>query len=464
MKAKRKYSIFVKTQGYLVVFCVALLLLVWFFETLFFSVKFSRYQMDTVKSIADYIMKMEVNDDKIENIAYENNVCIAQFDAYGDVRSYNIKMNGCNIKDPQSKDVIYSFLNSKKNKVFKTLEFASGNRGYIYGVRNGENEIFIYSPLEDHNVASTLIKSQLVYVIFVAIILSCAIALYISSRITKPIRELTKKAVNIGKEKYNNYFEETGIKEIDELSESLDEAQESLSKMQTYQKDLLANISHDLKTPLTMIKAYAEKIRDISYKDKKKLDSDIEVITSEADRLSLLVSDILSLSKMQNNADLFVLEEYDLVKEIKGILKKYEIIKEAEKYEFIVDLPDEVIIKADRAKINQVIYNLINNAINYTGDDKKVYISLKKENKEYVFSVRDTGKGIKKSEIKNIWTKYYKNDKNHKRNVVSTGIGLSIVKEILEKHGFVYGVISREREGAIFYFKVPYKEKKLVHK
>ena len=109
---------------------------------------------------------------------------------------------------------------------------------------------------------------------------------------------------------------------------------------------------------------------------------------------------------------------------------------------------------ADKQKINQVLYNLINNAINYTGKDKTITIKVKKEKDSYLVEIIDTGKGIKKEEIDLIWDKYYKNDKNHQRNVVGTGLGLSIVKTILENHHFKYGVKSEKNKGTAFYFYV----------
>ena len=111
-------------------------------------------------------------------------------------------------------------------------------------------------------------------------------------------------------------------------------------------------------------------------------------------------------------------------------------------------------VKADKQKLNQVIYNLINNAINYTGKDKTVTINIKKEKDSYLVQIEDTGKGIKEEEIPFIWNKYYKNEKNHQRNVVGTGLGLSIVKTILERHQFKYGVESAKNKGTIFYFYV----------
>ena len=216
----------------------------------------------------------------------------------------------------------------------------------------------------------------------------------------------------------------------------------------------MANVSHDLKTPLTMIKAYAEMIRDISYKDRDKMNEHLEIIVDETDRLTMLVNDILDLSRMQSNADTLNIAKFDLSKEITNIVNKYQIIKETEKYTINVDMPKEMIVKADKKKINQVIYNLINNAINYTGDDKKVSVKVTKHKKYYLVEIIDTGKGIKADEIPYIWNKYYKKEKKHQRNVVSTGLGLSIVKQILELHDYEYGVQSEVGKGSTFYFKI----------
>ena len=156
-----------------------------------------------------------------------------------------------------------------------------------------------------------------------------------------------------------------------------------------------------------------------------------------------------------NNEYLYNYENYDLVKEVKKIIKRYEVMEYLENYNFILEMPKKVIVNADKDKINQVIYNLLNNAINYTGKDKVVKIKITKEEKDYLVEVVDTGKGIKKEELPYIWDKYYKNEKNHQRNIVSTGLGLSIVKEILSKHNFEYGVNTQINKGSTFYFKIP---------
>ena len=273
-------------------------------------------------------------------------------------------------------------------------------------------------------------------------------------RIYQPITKITKKAKKLGTGDTDVSFVDSGIKEIDELSEALSQAQEEMIKTDELRRDLMANVSHDLKTPLTMIKAYAEMIRDISYKDRDKMNEHLGIIVDETDRLTVLVNDILDLSRMQSNADTLNIEKFDLALDIKNIVNRYQIIKETEKYIINVEMPDSIMIKADKKKLNQVIYNLINNAINYTGDDKTVTVRVTKHKKYYLVEIIDTGKGIKESEIPYIWNKYYKNDKNHQRNVVSTGLGLSIVKEILELHGYEYGVKRKIKKGSTFYFKI----------
>ena len=129
-------------------------------------------------------------------------------------------------------------------------------------------------------------------------------------------------------------------------------------------------------------------------------------------------------------------------------------MKETENYHFVLELPEVAMVHADQNKINQVIYNLMNNAINYTGKDKKIVIRIIEKKESYLVEIMDTGKGIKCDDLPYIWDKYYKNDKNHKRNVVGTGIGLSIVRNILEMHKFKYGVHSKKSHGTTFYFEI----------
>ena len=457
MKKKKKTSIQVKTLLFLLGYNIIIITVLWISLISMFDIFYEKEQLSNLDEITNIIKNSSEYD--LQNIAFQNDVCIAVRDESGIVEAYNMKMNGCIFtpNNMQVRSLMQEFINSDEtNKSYKFVNEERKVSAVLNGVKTDDNYIFIYSNLQDISDFTVILKRELMYVFIASLIIAIITSIFLSNKITNPILKITKKAKKLGNSTTNINFEESGIKEIDELSDALKEAHTELSKTDELRRDLMANVSHDLKTPLTMIKAYAEMIRDISYKDKKKLDENVEIIVDETDRLTVLVNDILELSKMESSANTLNIEEFDLASEIRGIVKKYQIIKETEKYTINVDMPDKMLIKADKNKINQVIYNLVNNAINYTGDDKVVTIKVTKNKKDYLVEIIDTGKGIKESEIPYIWDKYYKKDKKHQRNVVSTGIGLSIVKEILELHKYEYGVKSKENKGSTFYFKIKY--------
>ena len=216
----------------------------------------------------------------------------------------------------------------------------------------------------------------------------------------------------------------------------------------------MANVSHDLKTPLTLIKAKGEIVKDLHINDKDKIINDMDTIIEEVDYLTILVNDILELSKMETIEDELNIEEFDLISLINHVLTRYKVLEETENYSFIFKHnKDKIMIKADKRKLEQAIYNLINNAINYTGDDHKVYINVTYKDKILV-EIKDTGKGIKEEDLPYIWDKYYKNKKKHKRNLIGTGLGLSIVRNIFVEHNYKYGVNSSKNKGTTFYFEI----------
>jgi len=305
---------------------------------------------------------------------------------------------------------------------------------------------------------ANILKNQLIYVTIIVLILSFLSAYFISKHISNPIVKINKTAKCLAEGKYDITFQvEEDIEEINELVSTLNYTKEELSKTEDLRRDLLANVSHDLKTPLTMIKAYAEMTRDLNPKKIKK-DENMDIIVEEVDRLTKLVNDILVLSKMQAEVEKLKKEKFDLTELIENIIKRYDIFVEKEGYQFIFDYDKKVVINADKQKIEQVIYNLINNAINYTGEDKTITITLEQINTSILVKVIDTGRGIAPKDIPYIWDKYYKDSKNHKRETVGTGLGLSIVKNILKLHHFEYGVKSTKKKGTTFYFIVPYED------
>ena len=457
---KRKVSsINFKTLVYLVIFSVTILLLLFLSQNILLKFSYENYQENKMRTIVSNISGFSSDEliTELEGIAYDNSVCIQYSLNTGDKILYNTLMVGCglNKNNSQITDLMDDIMESDgTTSNIKLINNVLETKALLSGIRVDDGYVFVYSNLEDIDGANIVLRGQLIYITIIIIVLACFISYFLSIKITKPITNITKKAKELGEGRYDIEFERSDVLEIDELATTLNHVEKDLSKIDELRRDLMANVSHDLKTPLTMIRAYAEMVRDISYKDKEKMDKDLNIIIEETERLNVLVNDILDLSKMQADADTLDIEEFDLCEVIHEVMKRYEILKTTEDYEFIVKMPDKAMVKADRSKIMQVIYNLVNNAINYTGDDKKVYVTLTESKKEYLLEVRDTGKGIKKEEIPYIWDKYYKKDNKHQRNVVSTGIGLSIGKEILSKHKFDYGVKSVEKEGSTFYFKI----------
>jgi len=456
---EKKTSFTLKTLGYLVLFSLGIILFLWMFQIIFLQISYEHYQVKNMNAIVKTIEESNLNDldEVLLTLAYQNSVCIEYESNLGNTVTYNTMMVGCGLdKNISSIKQLKNTLKSKgtKKEGVRLVNPLNKTKAYLYGININYGYVFVYSTLEDIDSASLILKSQLIYIMFFVLVFACFIAYFLSKRITKPITNITKKAREMGKGNYDIVFHENGTLEIDELSRTLNNTCKDMKKLDELRNDLLANVSHDLKTPLTMIKAYAEMVRDISYKDKEKREKDLNVIIDEADRLNVLVNDLLDLSKLQANSEGLNLEKYDLVLEIENVLRRYDIIKKTEHYHFVFDLPEKAMVLADKNKINQVIYNLINNAINYTGEDKKVVIKVIDREKSYLVEILDTGKGIKTSDLPYIWDKYYKNEKNHKRNVVGTGIGLSIVRNILEQHKFKYGVRSKKGKGATFYFEI----------
>lgn len=453
-------SIRVKTLFYLCLFSVFILLVLWGIQLIMSNFLYEKYQMRDVDAIAKVIRDTDYEDlhEYLSEIVYNNAVCIEYIDEFGKSTLYNDASTGCMLGRDNKVLIKYKkelYSNKDDIKAINLVNPDYNSSALLYGIEVDNNGyVFLYTMLSNVNKNYNLVKDQLIYITIVVIILAIIISFYLASVFSEPIVKITNKSKLLANGNYDVTFEKPGIKEIDELADTLNYLKSEVSKTDQYRRDLMANVSHDLKTPLTMIKAYAEMVRDITYKDKKKREDNLNVIIEETDRLNILVGDILTLSKLQANSDDIVIESFDLCKEIESILKKFEYLKETEGYIIELVAPKEVNVNADKNKINQVIYNLLNNAINYTGKDKKVILKITDNNNQYLIEIIDSGKGIDDVDIEHIWDKYYKNDKNHKRNIVGTGLGLSIVKEILVKHNFKYGVKSEKNKGTTFYFEI----------
>ena len=439
---------------YLIIFTLVIMLFLWFFQVVFID---SYYEYSKTKQIKKTTLKIienyDVDEEALDKLSYEENVCIEIVKNRMTIYTSNDSNRGCIISGNKYKDDFYSL--DKNEQTYKLINPIFNTKSLIYARKyNDDITIFVNASLEPLDNTILILSNQLIIVSIIVIVLALIIGYFISKRISKPIEKMNKNAKQLANGNYEFTFDNTSnIYEIDELANTLNYAKEELEQTDELRKDLLANVSHDLKTPLTMIKGYAEMIRDLNSDNAEKRTENLNVIIEESERLNILVEDLLTLSKIQANKDTLDKESFDIVELISNIIKRYGIYKDTEGYIFEINAPSKVIIKADKKKIEQVIYNLINNAINYTGDDKKVIINVLVD-KNVRVEIKDTGKGIKKEDLPHIWDKYYHSKKKHKRNIIGTGIGLSIVKTILESHKFKYGVESKKNKGTTFYFEI----------
>ncbi len=306
----------------------------------------------------------------------------------------------------------------------------------------------IISPVDA--TVNTLIGEFLFIAIFI-IFLAGIFAVIIAKKVTIPISRINDSAKLLASGNYDIKFKGSGLREIKELSDTLNYAARELSKVEGLRRELLANVSHDLRTPLTMITGYSEVMRDIPG---EYTPENVQIIIDESKRLTDLVNDIMDISKLEGGEQSLELSEFNITSLVLDVMKRYKKLIKQDGYNIAFDYSEEAIVSGDKTKLTQVIYNLVNNAIHYCGEDKKITVRQTIADGFVRFDVIDRGEGISPEDLPYIWDRYFKSRHIHKRAVVGTGLGLSIVKNILELHGAEYGVESREGKGSDFWFKI----------
>ena len=465
-KCKSRFPLRFKIWIYFILFTIAVFVLLWIFQIFFlerFYESMKKHDASQCESkISQAFDTMSTSDfsDYIKEIAVDNDMCIEVLDRYG--RSiYSCEVLGdCLIHGKSNSTNIYRVnIDKSENKNIRyRVKNPAGYDMLLYGCTLGSADapdgyLLLNSALVPVGSTVTIIKRQLMIITVALIIIAFFLSLYLSEKIAAPIDRITKAAENLAKGDYNTKFDGRGYLESQKLAETLTYAEQEISKVDKMQRDLVANVSHDLRTPLTMLKAYAEMIRDLSGDNPVKRNEHLEIIINETDRLALLVNDILDLSKLESGKQQLSPSEFEISSKMTEIIDRFKGVSERMGYHihFTPDNPRNVV--CDEIKIQQVIYNLINNAINYTGDDKQVFVRQINKPNGVLIEVEDTGDGIEEDKIKLIFDKYYRSE-NHKREVVGTGLGLSIVKAVLKLHNYDYGVRSRLGKGSTFWFMI----------
>lgn len=340
----------------------------------------------------------------------------------------------------------------------KRADDAGENVIFVRLVEKGGAELMILfnNELQPLDATVSTLRVQLIWISVILLLASGILAFVLSGRISKPIAEMSEEASKLAVGNYNVNFDGGNCAETVNLSATLNRAAYELAKLDKMQKDLIANVSHDLRTPLTLIAGYTEIMRDLPG---EATPENFQIVIDETNRLTTLINDMLEVSRYQGGTQVLKLSRFNFTEVIRTTLERYAKLREQDGYVILFESDRDVWVEADEGRILQVIYNLINNAVNYTGEDKTVVIRQTVEVADnrpdtVLLEVIDTGIGISEEDLPLVWERYYKVNDFHKQANMGTGLGLSIVKNILLLHEANFGVRSQVGKGSCFWFRL----------
>ena len=334
--------------------------------------------------------------------------------------------------------------------------------------------IFTLSSLQPVNEAVGVIEKLYVYFAIAAVLFTIILALIYSRMIALPLVKINKVATKMAQLDFTEKCEAANQDEIGNvaaslnfLSENLDNALTSLKqanskleediekerKLEKMRREFVASVSHELKTPISLIDGYAVGLKDNIFEGEDR-DYYLDIIIDESEKMGNLVSDMLDLSYLESGSFRLKREEFNLTELIQHTIKKYENMFEEKKTTLGLNLLEGVKVNADWNRLEQVLTNFITNALRHVNEDGTIYVNMVKNENNFSIEVENTGSSISEEDLIKIWDKFYKIDKARTRKLGGTGIGLSIVKNILMHHEYSFGAENTDR-GVKFYFIVP---------
>lgn len=314
--------------------------------------------------------------------------------------------------------------------------------------------VIISASLARVSEATAFIQKFLGWLTVILVPLVLGISYVFSWLFTRPVSRLSRAARQMAGGDYAIALPAAGKDEIGILTDDFNRMAVEVARTDRLQKDLVANISHDLRTPLTLMKGYAETIRDLTGEDKKKRNEQLGIIIDESDRLSGLVNSVLELSRLEAGTEKLEPVTFDLCDFCEELTYRYTDACEKNGYTLRLDAPsEERLVSADPALMQRVLHNLLSNAFAHIGADNEIVLSVQDVSPGVRVTIEDHGKGIAPEDAERVFQRYYRARSDNGKP--GAGLGLSIVRAILESHGFAYGVDSTPGEGAKFWFEMP---------
>ena len=316
---------------------------------------------------------------------------------------------------------------------------------------DGSYTVLVSTDLARIPQAAAVLAGQMKWVALLLLAVSLAGAWIFSTIFTRPLRQLSGAAREMARGNYKVQVEEKGQDEVADLARDFNFMAREVDRSARLQQELIANISHDLRTPLTLIKGYAETLRDLTGDDAQKRTQQLNVIVDETDRLSALVNSVMDLSKIGTGAEKPQMVDFDLAQLCDEVAQRYEDVCAKNGYTLETHTDEECLVHADAAMLERVLHNLLGNALHHVGPDGWLGLSAKPlPGGGCRVEVADHGCGIPAEDLPHLFDKYYRSRQDAGK--VGNGLGLSITKAILQSHGFRFGVESTVGQGSVFWF------------
>lgn len=471
-------SIGLKLWAGMMLLVVFMLIVLWLFQIVFLEKFYMTEQIDKLEKKSQEIVQelstldelsMIAEDEQmtkaVESFVYTYHLNIELLDKSGHVlyqMTSNLDQHSPKMFKKSSVQVINQVV--KGDRVQTTFEHPRfGNTMVIIGLpimkTAGVNKemqqigaLVVNAPMAPVSDTADILKQQLLYITVILLIAAFGLAFMISRHLSKPILKINQAAKEIAKGKWDVNVQTNGSDEIGQLGLTIKEMAGDLKRTDQLQKELIGNISHELRTPLSLIRGYAETIRDVSGVQPEKREKHVAIIIHESERLARLIDDILNLSQLE--AGIIKLDKkcINLRDVLDGTSTRFSNLAESNNIELIVSSEEFVYALGDRARIEQVLINLVGNAFNHTSLGGKIEIITTELMDGVKIEVKDNGKGIPDDELSSIWERYYKVKNQNRDQRVGSGLGLVIVKNILTAHESKFGVESTLGEGATFWF------------
>lgn len=342
----------------------------------------------------------------------------------------------------------------------------------------GDGKIFIMrTPVESIKESVGIANRFLAYVGIIAIIISGCLIWFVSKKVTEPILELANISERMSELDFTAKYQVNGKNEVALLGENINKLsatlEETISELKTannelksdiekkerideMRKEFLSNVSHELKTPIALIQGYAEGLKECINDDEESKDFYCEVIMDEAGRMNDMVKKLLSLNQLEFGNEIVTMERFDIVGLISGIIQSLDILVKQKEVKINFNHHEPIYVWADEFKTEEVVRNYLSNALNHVANEKIIDVKICSNGDLARISVFNTGKSIPEEALDKLWVKFYKVDKARTREYGGSGIGLSIVKAIMESFNREYGVVNYDN-GVEFWFELEQK-------